>query len=388
MDKTLSVIVPVYNTEEYLERALKSILGQTYPVYEVICVDDGSTDGSLDILSKYAKKDTRIKVIHKENGGLVSARKAGILKARGFYAAYVDSDDFIEPEMYHEMMSLAVKYEADLVTSGLIRDYGTSITVESETIEAGNYSDDGIEKKILSVLVDQHRFYKANLSPHIVNMIFRTDILKKVQLDVDDRICVGEDDAVLYPFLFRSNRIVVSGKNFYHYCIRESGSIMGGRKEDDCESVQLLFGHLEREFRQADRPGIDLVKQFEILKTYFLLLRFPEKIFKFDGDILYPFGRIRKEDRLLLYGAGKFGAAAKGFLERQGVRVVGWVDKSAGRPGVIRPKEIHKMKFDCVLIAVLVADVAEQIQEDLRGMGIAQEKLLFADAEMIMRGQP
>ena len=103
----VSVIVPVYNTERYLAKCLDSIIAQTMRDIEIICVDDGSTDSSLEILTAYAGKDARIRVIHKENGGLVSARKAGIKAARGTYIGYVDSDDWIEPRMYERLYECA-----------------------------------------------------------------------------------------------------------------------------------------------------------------------------------------------------------------------------------------------------------------------------------------
>lgn len=383
MSETLSVVVPVYNVEKYLSRALDSILQQTYPVYEVICVDDGSTDSSLGILHEYAKKDSRIKVIHKENGGSTSARKAGLEKVSGTYTAFVDSDDFIELMMYEEMMALAARNQADLVTSGLIRDYGTSTTVEWESIAAGVYAGEQIKTEILAHLVDKDRFYKARVSPHIINMIFRTEILKIVQMNVEDIVNVGDDDAVFYPFLFRCNTIVISGKNYYHYCIRESGSIMGTKKADDSEAIHALFRHLEKEFCGADEPGLDLMKQFQIQKTYFMMLRCSSKVLAYDGEVLYPFGKLRKEDKILLYGAGKFGVEMKVYLEEQGFHVVGWADKSANRPGVIRPNEISKVDYDRVIIAVLIADAVEHIKMDLKELGVPEEKILFVDAKMI-----
>ena len=91
--KNLSVIIPVYNVDKYVDRCINSVLMQSYRVDEIICVDDGSTDGSLDILNKYHKIDARVQVIHKKNGGLVSARKAGLAKSSGRYIAYLDSDE-------------------------------------------------------------------------------------------------------------------------------------------------------------------------------------------------------------------------------------------------------------------------------------------------------
>ena len=102
----LSVIVPVYNVEKYLDRCIRSIAGQTYTNLEIILVDDGSTDHCGEICDEWSRKDTRIQVFYKKNGGLVSARKAGLKTASGQYIAYVDSDDWIEENMYERMMEL------------------------------------------------------------------------------------------------------------------------------------------------------------------------------------------------------------------------------------------------------------------------------------------
>lgn len=114
----ISVIVPVYKVEEYLPRCVDSILAQSYENLEVILVDDGSPDGSGAICDDYAQKDSRVKVIHKTNGGLSSARNAGIEAARGEYLAFVDSDDWLEPDAYSRMMAVMKAYQVKLVCAG------------------------------------------------------------------------------------------------------------------------------------------------------------------------------------------------------------------------------------------------------------------------------
>ena len=116
----ISVIVPVYNVEQYLPKCIDSILAQTYENLEIILVEDGTKDSSGVICDEYAAKDARIRVIHKENGGLSSARNAGMEIARGEYFGFVDSDDWIEPEMYENLMALAQKYDADVFVKGYI----------------------------------------------------------------------------------------------------------------------------------------------------------------------------------------------------------------------------------------------------------------------------
>lgn len=117
-DAKISVIVPVYNVEEYLPRCVESILAQTYRNLEIILVDDGTKDNGGAICDAYARQDARVQVIHKKNGGLSSARNAGIDASTGEYIAFVDSDDWIEPEMYEKMMALMEKYAVRLVCAG------------------------------------------------------------------------------------------------------------------------------------------------------------------------------------------------------------------------------------------------------------------------------
>lgn len=114
MKELISIIVPVYNVEQYLDDCLISIINQTYKNLEIILIDDGSTDKSGKICDEYAKKDSRIIVIHKENGGVSSARNAGLRIAKGAYIGFVDPDDWIAEDMYEVLYSNAKKYDADV----------------------------------------------------------------------------------------------------------------------------------------------------------------------------------------------------------------------------------------------------------------------------------
>ena len=119
----ISVIVPVYNVKEYLEKCILSILSQTYTELEILLIDDGSTDGSGDVCERYAKKDDRIRVYHTENHGLSAARNYGLDRAQGQYIGFVDSDDWIEPDMYERLLKIAKKTGADIVTCNFFMEY-------------------------------------------------------------------------------------------------------------------------------------------------------------------------------------------------------------------------------------------------------------------------
>ena len=121
-EKLVSVIIPAYNIEDYIGRCLDSIISQTYKNLEIIVVDDGSRDYTGEILDNYAKKDRRIKVIHKENGGVSSARNKGIEAAEGDYIGFIDGDDLIEPGMYKTLVDLLEEENADIAHCGRKKD--------------------------------------------------------------------------------------------------------------------------------------------------------------------------------------------------------------------------------------------------------------------------
>lgn len=361
----LSVIIPVYNTAPYLRRCMESIIGQTYENLEIICVDDGSTDGSPDILEEYRRMDSRILIIKKENGGLVSARKEGLKQATGEYATYVDSDDYINEEMYTAYMDLMITHRVDIVTGGKVREYEGNQVLEPEVLPVGKYEYKG-KKFFLENLIDQNRFFKYNISAHVCDKVFHIDLLKRFQFRVPDGISIGEDAAVIYPLLFAAQSIYVSGRNDYHYCLR-SNSIMGTRYTGKDDSTYLMLDYLKE---QLLIPEIEsrfiFEQQFLLYRRYILLLRNPEEILRYENGYLYPFGKLEKNDRIVLYGAGKFGVALKRFLEMNGFHVVAWVDQAANQRETITWNEAREMPYDRVIIAALIYETTEDIVQRLK----------------------
>ena len=213
-DPLVSVVVPVYNMEEYLRKCLDSIVSQTLRRIEIICVDDGSTDGSASILGEYAAKDSRIKVITKENGGLSSARNAGITASRARYIGFVDSDDWIEPDTY------AVAYDRILGCDMVC--YGTAIEgdamVERRQVDVEYYA---IRYSGLVELDDEVR-----LSTNVAawNKLYRRDLIVDNGLEFPVGL-LYED----YSFYWRYAKIAKTAyfvpENKYHY-LRREGSIM------------------------------------------------------------------------------------------------------------------------------------------------------------------
>lgn len=221
MKPILSIIVPVYNVRDYLETCINSILAQTFTNFELILVDDGSTDGSGEMCDKFALRDRRISVIHKENGGVVSARKTGIQAAQGKYAGYVDGDDWIEKNMYEEMTGYMDKYGCDLVMCDVEHNTASRPLSTGGThlgISGGYYNRQRLESEIFPKMIYAGEFYKFGVYPVIWNKLYRREKLIEFQLNVYDSINTGEDAACVYPYIYSSDSLYfMENSSLYHY---------------------------------------------------------------------------------------------------------------------------------------------------------------------------
>ena len=248
----ISVIVPVYNVEQYLKRCVDSILAQTEKDLEIILVDDGSTDSSGSMCDAYAKQQERITVLHKKNGGLTSAWKAGLEKAEGEYTGFVDSDDWIDEDMYERMLRLAEKEKADVTVCGLVFDFEDPKIPKRE--EISEFKKEVYERKDLEelfpVLINDGRFFGRTFQPARVTKLFRTELLRTNVCFCDDRVAVGEDMQITFPVLLDTQKLCVLHNFFpYHYWINNK-SITGKYDERYMEKVSLLADRLREISRE------------------------------------------------------------------------------------------------------------------------------------------
>ena len=173
----ISVIVPVYNAGKYLDKCLKSIESQTYSNLQIILINDGSTDDSLQICERHAEKDKRITLISQENKGVIKARKTGIEKALGKYTCWVDSDDWIEADYISRLVELQYGSDADIVAVAHYHDIGNDSRLVKNGIENGTFETLDIASEMLYT----GHFYEYGIGPHLVTKLFPTDILKKIK---------------------------------------------------------------------------------------------------------------------------------------------------------------------------------------------------------------
>lgn len=164
----ISVIVPIYRIDRYVGLCIESLINQTYKNLEIILVDDGSPDRCPEICNLYAKKDSRIKVIHKENGGLVSARKAGIIAATGKYVGYVDGDDWVGVGFYESLHNHIAATDADIACAGFRRDLFTSTSSFTDNLQSGLYEGERLDALRMKMLSNGD-FYRLGVSTYVWN---------------------------------------------------------------------------------------------------------------------------------------------------------------------------------------------------------------------------
>ena len=240
----ISMIIPVYNAEQYLKKCVDSVRAQTYGNLEIILVDDGSTDSSGELCDAYAEKDERIRVVHKENGGLVSAWKAGVKECSGEYVSFLDSDDWIDPEMLSEMSAYLTGNDREMVISDYIieRDGGSQEYVWQK-LAPGEYGRKEIEEKIFPCLLGQEERY-ITIS-RCMKLISKRLISENGNY-TDPAIIVGEDTTIMLPVLLDCQRIVAMDHKAYYHYLYVKESMVHKYNEKLTENIRKLIQTTDR----------------------------------------------------------------------------------------------------------------------------------------------
>lgn len=227
----ISVIVPVYKVEAYLGRCVSSIQAQTYPNIEIILVDDGSPDNCGKLCDEYAQNDLRIRVIHKANGGLSSARNAGIDAAAGEYLGFVDSDDWISVDMYEKLYSLIEKYDVPLAYGGRF-DYSSRTHTESIGLCPPR------EEVVTGEEMVRRIFTWDHLDSAACDKLYHRDLFENIRYPLG---IIGEDIPTTYRLAMKAEKAVACPLPFYHYFHREGSITTTAVSDRDFVHVQVVF---------------------------------------------------------------------------------------------------------------------------------------------------
>ena len=381
----ISVIVPIYRIEKYLPECIDSLLDQSFLNFELILVDDGSPDDCPKICDDYSKKDTRIKVIHKENGGLLSARKAGLKAAKGKYIAYVDGDDWVDKFYLDTMFKLAVANDADLVVTGHFREFDGKI----ETIKpkmAGIYDENELKSSIIPNAIYNGDFCEHGMSTYVWNKLFKRELLNKILFDVPNEIVMGEDAAITYSYLAISKSLVISRIPLYYYRQRHDSIVKSiENPKTEYYRLGLLMNFLKQKLEHAlDEHNLN--KQIKYYLYSQILVRSGGLIVNPGGDISFnPFLRVKQNSKVVVYSSGSFGQHILSTnLKADFFQIVKWIDVdfhdlNIGGNSVEPISSISNNEFDYLIIATINPSTHASIKTELALMGIDENKIVKID---------
>ena len=387
MDDLISVIVPIYNVENYLRKCIESIVNQTHKNLQILLVDDGSSDQSGNICEEYALLDNRIKVIHKDNEGPASARKAGIALARGEYIGFVDADDYIDADFYQRLLSDIIENNVDFVHSAYItEDNGTQIF--NNMYKTGIYELEDLQAEFIKAYILKMDS-NVHMNHNLFSKLFRTDLIKTSDSVVPASQTRGEDMILVCSCILNSKRIFLDTEARYHYIIR-SNSITHCNQMESVIDFADLYKCLINLFGQY---GV-LEKVRKDLEIYFedLFLDLLARVSKCVLVPRYEFPNISDINgkRIVLYGAGKVGQNYYNHIcKYPEIKIVAWADRKYedfhfDYRKVIDRDSIRDYDFDLLIIAVLNESVAESIKKELVQVGISEDKIIWSPPASVM----
>lgn len=383
----ISVLVPAYNVEKYMAACIESIIKQTYRELEIIIVDDGSTDSTGKIIDQYAALDSRIKVVHKANEGLVMARRDALDVATGELVGFIDSDDWIDAQMYERLYHAMTEAGADIVTSGRIIEESDRSFPLFDLIGEGIYHPLKDERFCHNLIWDEQN-HLWGITPNFWNKLFRMDIIKNRQKQINKDITYGEDDACVYSALAFANTVTVLREAYYHYRMRDD-SMSHSADDYYMNKVNLLYldmkkGFSGHPFETVLKSGLDLY-MFEFLKRgiqnlwgihvdYNLV---PYKVCGFD---------LKLRDRFVLYGAGKVGQDLHEEFSRLGLaKSIIWIDKNYEKytnmnHKVFGQERLRERDYSSVIVAVKSVNTFNEIKKELIEFGIEEDMIQRVNA--------
>ena len=261
----VSVIVPIYNVGKYLSQCIESISQQTYQKIEIVLVDDGSTDKSRGICDVFANKDSRVRVFHKKNEGLVSSWIFGTKQSTGQYLCYVDGDDWIDPKMIEQLVAEVTGNNHEMICSNILLEFDTANMEKRNQLQAGVYEGDELREILKNkVLGNEERLIMASRCTKLISRQLIEDNIRYC----NRKIQMGEDLNIILPALLDCERLVIMNRCFYHYRQHDYSMIHTYNKnmyEDLCFLASTIYHILEKK-------EIETAKTLACKEYYFFLI--------------------------------------------------------------------------------------------------------------------
>ena len=371
----ISVIITAYNEEKFIEECIYSVTNQSYRDIEIIIVDDGSTDRTGFIADLYASKDSRVVVAHKKNGGLVSARKAGIAIAKAPRIFYIDGDDWLDLNCFEKLMNIVEMYDPDIITCGYINEAKTS-TICNSYLPTGMYKGQDLIRYVFpNMLAIKDWPLQYGIYPFLCDKLFKKDVLYDNQLRVPDGVVKGEDVVASYKTILESSSVVVSDICGYHYR-RHSESLTMHQRKEGKDELNLRHRIIRKQFENEYKDV--LLPQFYTYYWHNLTQQCFEDLFDKHKNVFLPF-LIHRGEKVVLYGMGKMCKKIEAILEGF-CSIVAYTDRSSIKTHfdmekVISFEDISKIDYDKIVITIDNLSVQDDVASMLTRCGIPKEKI-------------
>ena len=277
----ISVIIPVYNVKQYIERCIDSVLNQTYKNIEIILVDDGSNDGCNEICNMYAEKDKRIKVVHIKNSGVSNARNLGIRLANGDFITFVDADDYIDTSCIEKMYKLCKDEQCDIGIVGTLEnnELTNKTNTSGESIDMVLSAENALKEML------NEKYYYGN----VWGKIYKTDIWKNVHFNEDT--VIGEDMEVLYKVLLKSNKVKINtNERLYYYTKNRNDSATKSNYNKNWEKEIAICENILKDCRENHKDVFPFALKRYIRINYSCIV----KILTYDSENKEVYTQLRK----------------------------------------------------------------------------------------------
>lgn len=261
MNHLISIIVPIYNAEKYLDKCLNSLQIQTYSNIEIIMVDDGSADDSAQICKRYQAADPRFKYVYQENAGVSSARNKGLDLAQGDFIGFCDSDDWVEADMYETLYDLAARNEADVSIISFIADMGQTALPFEDHSEELIFDSEG-------AIIEMHN--EGRFEGHLCNKIFKRSLFEDVRFRTD--ITIFEDMVAVWDLFQKADRIVFCDVHKYHYYYNPDSATKSGFKESYW-SAQIACRQMADNMKKYYPNKLAIAQKTLVLRNYHIAVK-------------------------------------------------------------------------------------------------------------------
>jgi glycosyltransferase involved in cell wall biosynthesis len=383
MEDLISVIIPVYNIEGYIEHCLSSVVNQTYENLEIIIVDGSTSDDSSRICKSFAEKDSRIVYIRQNKKGVVDARKTGVINAKGKYITFVDGDDYAEKCLVEKLYQYMLQYDVDFVHSDYMID-GKNINLVKQY---HYYTENDLTFSARADILKNYVFEWDNkneiIECNLYGCIFKNEFITQCVCMLSDNQQYGEDLICMCHQIMKCKSMLLVPEAYYHYVIRDGSATHGLKIEDLLLNEISLYKEIERVLLEYSVPNATLDKchEFSARKMFgFLMLNFG-----WNTKTEYVCDYLDKlfDKRIIIYGAGNVGKCIyEQLTSYESIKIVGWVDRNfreihSDYRTIYAPNVIQSLDYDYIVIAVESEDIVRQIEKNLIESNVKKEDILW-----------